>query len=234
MRYYLAVILSLSVFIGLSAQDVIEHGFGIELGGHHGSRRISSGSGQNFPQLQRQDSLESGVAGFSAGFMYTSRVNKIGFTTGLRYLETGYNIGMQPDDFDQERSFTREVKGRYVSVPFELNFYQDITPKNRVFFALGAAAHVHVGTKVTEFTFINGSQSGEADLPEDPEEAFRNAIFSINTSLGLDRKLSERWSVRLEPYFQFFLQGNLQGNFNRFNRNYYQLGARVMVRRFIF
>ena len=234
MRFLLSICCLLFCCSTAYAQEVVEQGIGVELGAHHGSRRISAGTGRNFLQLEEQDSLESGIGGLGVGFLYTSRVNKVGFTTGLRYLQTGYDVARRPDATQgEEFSFSQEVRAKYLSLPFELNFYQDIKPKDRVFFTLGVAAHFHLGTDVTEFTFTGDEQTGERVVPRDPEEEFRSPIVSLNTSLGYDRKFNERWSLRVEPNFQFFLQGNLKSNFERFNRNYYQLGVRVLVRRFI-
>jgi len=235
MRFSVLPLLFLLVTAGLSAQEVIEQGFCLELTGHHGSRRISAGSGVVFSELERQDSLESGVPGYGVGLMYTSRVNKIGFTTGVRFLETGFDVAVQSDRrAGSNRTFSQEVRARYISLPFELNFYQDITEKDRVFFALGLAAHLHLKTKTTQTDFIEGEQTGTMVLGDDPDNEFRSPIISLNTSLGFDRKFSERWSIRFEPFFQFFLQGNLKTNFDSTNRNYYQLGARVLARRAIF
>lgn len=216
-------------------QDVIEHGYGIEAGPLFGSSRLSSGSTVIGAGLERQDSLEMGVPGYGIGLIYTSRVNKIGFTTGLRYLQTGYQVAEQPvDQSGSERTFTQRASARYLSVPFELNFYQDIKPQDRVFFTLGAAAHFHLGTRVTQTNLVGGEAQGDVVLENDPDQPFRSPIISLNTSMGFDRKFSERWSMRIEPFFQFFLQSNLRDAVDQTNRNYFQVGARVLVRRAIF
>ncbi|NJC26744.1 outer membrane beta-barrel protein [Neolewinella antarctica] len=232
MRYFLLSILLCVCVPGLFAQDVIEQGYGIELAPHYGSRRISAGSGFPFTELERQDSLETGTAGYGIGIVYTSRVNKIGFTTGLRYLETGYDVDLQSDQRPGSgRTFSQKVRARYLSVPFELNFYQDITEKDRMFFTLGVAGHLHLGTSINQTNFQDGDRVDEQQLANDPDQSFRSPVFSINTAVGFDRKFNDRWSLRVEPFFQFFLQGNVKSNFDQTNRNYYQLGTRVLVRR---
>ncbi|OAV42625.1 outer membrane beta-barrel protein [Lewinella sp. 4G2] len=214
-------------------QDVVEQAYGIEVAPHFGNRRISAGSGVVFTELERQDSLESGRGGYGVGLIYTSRVNKIGFTTGVRYLQTGYSVAEQSDRrAGSNRTFSQEVTAQYLSIPFELNFYQDIKPEDRVYFSLGVAGHFHLKTETEQTDFIEGEEQGTIILEEDPETSFRPATISLNTSIGYDRKLSERLSFRVEPFFQFFLQGNLKSNFNQTNRNYFQVGSRVLVRRF--
>ena len=218
----------------LAAQSdgVIEQSVGLEVMAHRGNRRITAGQGVSFVELERQDSLESGVGGYSFGILYESRVNKIGFTTGVRYLETGYNIDEQPFRNEPDRRFSEEVRARYVSVPFELNFHQDITEKDRVSFMLGLAAHLHLKTVRNRTTSLDGVNQGTEEIPNDPDISFRSPIVSLNTGIAFDRRLGEKWALKVQPNFQFFLQGNQLETINQTNRNYYQLGVRLVVKRF--
>ena len=230
MRQLLTLLFLLTLATCALAQDVIERGYGIELTTHHGSRRLSGG--RVFTQLERQDSLESGRFGYGVGLIYTSRVDKIAFTTGLRYTQTGYVVDRQDDSRREGASFEQEATARYISVPFELNFYQNITDKDRVFFTMGVAAHLHIGTTINQTNFVNDEPTTEEELNLDDVVNYRSPVISLNTGLGFDRKLSDTWTLRLEPSFQFFLQGNLvDPDVSLFNRNYYQLGGRVLVRR---
>lgn len=215
--------------------QTIEKSFGVELSPHWGGRRISGGGGITFTELERQDSLEMGRWGYGFGLVFESRVDKIGFTTGLRYLETGYET--LPDNIggiNSGRSFSDVTLARYASIPFELNFYHDIKEKDRVNFLLGAASHLHLGTRTERTTFFDGEVEGAEVLPEDPDREYRPVTLSINTGIGFDRKLSEKWALKLQASFQFFLQGNLNATFDQTNRNYYQAGLRVTVRRLFF
>lgn len=220
--------------LSLAAQSdgVIEQSFSIELMPHRGNRRITAGQGVNFAELERQDSLESGVGGFGVGLLYESRVDKIGFTTGVRYLETGYSIEEQPLGGGTDLRFSEEVRARYVSIPFELNFHQNITEKDRVSFMLGAAANLHLKTVRERTTFADGISQGTEIFPNAADVSFRSPVISFNAGIALDRKLSDRWAIKLQPVFQFFLQGNQQESAGQTNRNYYQLGLRVVVKRF--
>lgn len=230
----LITVLLLLLSGALSAQ-VYEKSIGLELTPHQGNRRISAGSGVTFTELERQDSLETGRGGFSVGLMYDVRTDRIGFTTGIRYLETGYEVGQQPTNLDPNSTltFSETVEAQYLSLPFELNFHQSITEKDRVLFTLGIAGHLHLNTTITQSNFDDGVETSTEVLPDDPRVDYRSPVFSINTAIGFDRKLGENWSLRLQPNFQFFLQGNLKDDPDRTNRNYYQLGLRVVVRRFI-
>ncbi|MEM9526769.1 MAG: outer membrane beta-barrel protein [Bacteroidota bacterium] len=235
MCLYRIIVALLFFSTALSAQ-VYEKSIGLELAPHQGNRRVTAGSGVTFTELERQDSLEMGRGGFSAGLVYDVRTDKIGFTTGIRYLETGYVVGQQPTTLDPNSTltFSETVKAQYLSIPFELNFHQNITEKDRVLFTLGVAGHFHLNTNITQTNYDEGVETGSEVLPDDPTSSFRSPVFSINTGIGFDRKVSDNWSVRIQPNFQFFLQGNLKEDPNRTNRNFYQLGVRVVVRRFIY
>ncbi len=228
---YLVLLFSLFFCASLKAQTY-ERSYGLELAPHNGGSRISSGGGLGQLALERQDSVESGLGGFSVGFLFESRADKIGFTTGLRYIRTGYEVVEDNFDGPTVGLDTREkITAQYLEIPFELNFHQDITEKNRALFMLGVAANLHLGTDTERSTRLDGVEQGSIVLPEDPNREFRPVIFSLNTGIGFDRKLGENWAIRIQPYFRFFLQGNLKTNFDQLNRNYYQTGVRVVVKR---
>ena len=228
---FLSLALALLFVSGLCGQDVVEQGFGLEFAPHYGSGRIGSPDA-GLVELERLDSLNSGRAGFGLGVVYTSRVNRIGFTAGIRYLETGFETDEQSQRLRPGRSFTEVGRARFISLPFELNFYQDITPKDRVFFTLGLAGHLFLDNRIQQTNFLDGVEQEQITLPDDPSEDFRRFNLSFNTGLGFDRKFNEEWSMRIEPFFQFFLQPNIRPEAGQITRNYYQLGGRLLVRRF--
>lgn len=231
-RLVLGLLLLSPVSLLAQETDVVEQSFGVEFMPLRANRRISGGQGVTFRDLEMQDSLESGASGYQIGLLYESRVNKIGFTTGVRYLETGYVVADQPLFSDPETQFGDEVTARYIMIPFELNFHQNITDKDRVGFMLGAAANLHLKT-IRSRTFVrDGLAEDPVDLEADPGVSFRSPVISFQAGIAFDRKLSEKWALKLQPTFQFFLQGNQQQAANQTNRNYYQLGVRVMVKRF--
>jgi len=232
LRIFFCLLLSVPLYLLAQPSPVYEQSVGLEVGAHNGNRRISGGSGVTFFELERQDSLESGVGGMSYGILYESRADKIGFTTGVRYLETGYNVAEQAFRNTPQARFSDEVRAQYLSVPFELNFHQSITEKDRVSFMLGIAAQLHLKTVRTRTITEDGELVATEELPNDPDTDFRSPIVSLNTGIAFDRKLGEDWALKIQPNFQFFLQGNLQAQNNQTNRNYYQVGVRVVIKRF--
>jgi hypothetical protein len=226
----LLIFLFLSTSSALLAQTY-ERAFGIELAPHLGGRRLD-GTGLPFRQVELQDSLESGIPGFSLGLVFESRAGKLGFTTGIRYLETGYEVienGLNGPTIGAD--YQDEIRASYLSIPLDINFHQDITERDRASFTLGMAANLHLGTTTERTRFLDGVNQGTTTLPEDPNMPFRSILLAFNTGIAYDRKLSEKWAVKFQPYFTFFLQGNLQETFNAFNRNYYQTGIRLTVKR---
>lgn len=234
-RFASAIVLLLLFAFFLSPTleaQTYERAFGLEIAPHAGGRRISAGAGVPFQQLEAQDSLETGVGGYGIGLIFESRADKLGFTSGVRYLKTGYEALLESDEGPGLGPATLdEVTAHYISVPLELNFHQNITEKDRVLFMLGVSANIHLNTTTKQTQFFDGEVVSSGNLPDNATQEYRPVVLSLNTGLGFDRKLGEDWAVRIQPYFRFFLQGNLKTNFDQLNRNYYQTGLRVTVKR---
>ena len=225
----------LCLFPSLASAQVQERSYGLEAGLHQGGRRISAGASVPFLQLERQDSIESGRGGYTVGLLFESRAGKIGFTAGLRYLTTGYGFAETfADGPGFGTDFETEVRAQYLEIPFELNFHQDITERDRVSFMLGVGANVHLGTVTEETTIIEGVRQEPRRVEDDGTEGFRPLVVSLNTGMAYDRKLGDNFAVKVQPYFRFFLQGNLQQDFSAFNRNYFQTGVRLVFKRLVF
>ncbi|NJB84520.1 hypothetical protein GGR26_000265 [Lewinella marina] len=225
MRFLLICFLLFSTL--LSAQT-LERSFGLEVAPHYNQRRISGTNNITFTQLDRIDSLETGSAGYVLGLSYESRVDRIGYTTGIRYARVGYATLEQ--ESGQQTTFSDRVTGHYLSLPFEINFYQDVSEKDRALFLLGVAGQYHLGTRTRRTSFSDGGETGSEVLADDA--TYRPVVLSFITGIGYDRKLSSDWAIRFQPTFQFFLNGNLRPDTDILaNRNYYQVGLRVVVRR---
>lgn len=226
---YRIICLILALPVALPAQ-LLERGVGLELSPHYASSRITGGGNATFAQVADLDSLESGAYGYGFGLVYENRVERIGYTTGLRYTRTGLERLRQPVP-GTDTEFEETVTAHYLSVPFDLNFFQDITPDDRVFFTLGAGVEYHLGTKTRRVSYRGEEEIEDRILADDGAE-YRPLILSFGTAIGYDRKLSTDYAVRFQPYFRFFLNGNLrEGPDLLANRNYYQVGLRLVVRR---
>ena len=214
--------------LGLTAQT-LERSFGLELAPQYTSSRITGGSNVTFRELETIDSLENGTYAYGIGLVYESRVERIGFTTGLRYFRTGLDRLRQA--LPNNQGFTETVAAHYLALPFDVNFYQDVTPADRVLFTLGVGLQYHLGTR-TERTLYAGEDEVETITVDDSATEYRPFLISFGTAVGYDRKLSVDYALRVQPYFQFFLNGNLRPDTDFLaNRNYYQVGIRLVIRR---
>lgn len=230
-RLALLALLCLISAADLTAQ-VNERAFALEVALHQGGRRLT-GAGLDFRTLELQDSIEGGRGGYSVGLLFESRAGKLGFTSGVRYLRTGFTVtdnGTDGAGFGTD--VNDEITAEYVEIPFELNFHQDITPKDRVGFTFGLSANVHLRTVTRRITTIEGVAGLEEEVPDNFGADFRRVVPAFTTGLIYDRRLGERWAVKVQPFFRYFLRGNLAEEFNVFNRNYYQTGVRATVKRF--
>ncbi|MBB4079850.1 hypothetical protein GGR28_002477 [Lewinella aquimaris] len=222
-------VLFVALSLAASAQT-LERSIGLELSPQLSESRISGTNSATFTQLDRLDSLEQGGVGFGIGILYESRVDRIGFSTGLRYTRAGYATLEQPAP-GSATTFSDDVSANYLALPFDVNFYQDVTDNDRVLFVLGVALQYHLGTKIRRTTYANGAETGTETLADDAVD-YRPFVTSFLTGIGYDRKLSTDWAIRFQPTFQFFLNGNLRPDADTIaNRNYYQLGLRIVVRR---
>ncbi len=211
--------------------QTLERSFSLELTPQYGSQRISGTNTATFSQLERLDSLERGGFSYGLGVVYESRVDRIGYTTGLRFTHLGYSTSQQPEAGVAGGSFSEAVTANYLALPFELNFYQDATERDRVMFFLGAGVQYHLGTRTERTTFRDGQELGTEQVSDDDVD-YRGFVTSLTTGIGYDRKLSADWAIRFQPTFQFFLNGNLRpGDTTIANRNFYQVGLRLVVRR---
>ncbi|THH40633.1 porin family protein [Neolewinella litorea] len=227
MRFLLICFLLSSTLV---SGQTLERSFGLELSPHYNHRRISGTNNITFNQLNRMDSLETGSAGFVVGLSYESRVDRIGYTTGVRYAQVGYASLEQEGAGSGGGTFSDRVTGHYLTLPFEINFYQDVTEKDRALFLLGVAGQYHLATRTRRTSFADGGETGSELLTDDA--SYRPVVLSLITGIGFDRKLSTDWAIRFQPTFQFFLNGNLRPDTDILaNRNYYQVGLRVVVRR---
>jgi hypothetical protein len=215
-------------FLTADAQT-LERSFGLEVSPYVNNRRISGTALATISQLERIDSLEESSVGFGVGILYENRVDRIGWSSGLRYTRAGYGSLPQRTGTVGE-TIEREVQAHYLAVPFELNFYQDATPDDRVNFVLGVALQFHLATR----TFRSELRDGDEVARERVDDglSYRGLVPSFMTGIGYDRKLGDDWSIRFQPTFQYFLNGNLSDSPDLLaNRNLYQVGVRVTLRR---
>lgn len=228
LRFLFALLALLPALLGA---QTLERSFGLELTPHLGEQRISNSSNVTATRLERLDSLESGRPGFAIGLTYESRVDRIGYTTGLRYLRLGYETLQQEVPGAPDQRYADVVTANYLSLPFEVNFYQDVTENDRALFLLGVNGQYHLGTRTQRTTFTGGAESGSERLAYDASQ-YRPIIIAFVAGIGYDRKLSTDWALRVQPTFQFFLNGALRPETDApANRNYYQLGLRLVLRR---
>ena len=212
--------------------QTIERGFGLELYPHLSHRRLAGGSDLILDELAALDSLETGLFSYGFGLVYDNRFDRLGYTVGLRYARAGYRTLEQPigDPFDNV-GFRLTTTTDFLSLPLEINFWQDIDERNRVFFFFGGAVNYQLRTRVRRQDFEGGNVTNDEILPTSDFIDYRRLQFSLGTGIGYDRRLGTRLAVRLQPDVRFFLSSNtVRDEVERVSRNYFQLGLRATVR----
>lgn len=228
--------LLMSLTIPLSSQILGSSGIGIEVYPHFANRRLIAGNAFSFNEVRRIDSLESGKQGFGIGILYSKRSEKIGFQIGLRYLSTGYetargpvDINTQPSDFNE---FSENFTASFLEIPFQLNFYQNLGNKSALYFTLGTAAGLHLNSRADRVFY--SAESSETIDDFDTELNYRGLNFALITAIGFETTLNERWTLGIQPTFEYWLSGNVVTDAAGINRNLYNIGFRLSVRRELF
>jgi hypothetical protein len=132
---------------------------------------------------------------------------KVGFQTGLNYHQTGYGTIRQTIITDDGTSFDKEETIEYLSleIPFILNFYQEFSPKTRIYFLMGGTGVVNLRNQLK--TTIYNSEDAIGQTNTTKMEADNNDfVFSIYTGMGVEHFVSNRIGVFVQPSFQLLLK----------------------------
>jgi hypothetical protein len=229
---YLFPLLFAGLFLSeLEGQDVSyeDIGFGVELYPHLSNRRLLAGNSVTFAEVARIDSLEKADFGYGLGIFYAQRVERLGFHFGLRYLVTGYQTnndevpGQNPNV--QAVLFNQTYRAQLLEVPFQLNFYQNFGENTSFYFTLGAAASLHLNSRVNETTIVPNGPTTTEELITDVE--YRNLNFAMIAAMGVERRFN-KFTLGLQPTFEYWLGGNvLPRDDSELSRNLYNVGLRL-------
>jgi hypothetical protein len=206
-------------------------GWGVEVYPHLANNRLIAGGNIGFMEARRRDSLEVADFGYAAGVFYALRGEKIGYHFGLRYLVTGYETQRGPLDNDPflpaTFDYSEKFRAQYLELPFYVNFYQNISEKTSFFFTLGAAANIHLNSKIERTIYDPlGSVTGDF-TPEGT--VYRTVNFAMLSAIGIETTFNEKITFGFEPNFEYWLGGNVVESADFLTRNFYNIGLRMYV-----
>jgi hypothetical protein len=230
MRYLLVVVLLAAQAATLSAQRNT-FSWGFDLFPHYGHRRLAVDESYTQIQIDSLEAAERYRPGIGAGLFVSWRAQKVGFQTGLSYLNTGYRSPQTPFQPTDPNSinftdFRQVFRSQQIEIPACVYFYQELTPKDEFFFMFGTGLSYNFSNEDVLVRY-NGETTDPVE--SDPAFSFRAVNIAFQTAMGWERHLGERMTLSVQPTFRFWLSG-LYPSDTSINRNLYQLGFRIGFR----
>ena len=201
--------------------------YGLQVAPGFSFRKSLPLNGTNIDELIELDELEKGKFAYSAGARVELNLGKkVGFQTGVNFVQLGYATGRQ--------RFIRQIEGteviteresqfdfRNVEVPFILNFYQELSPQGRMYFKMGGSAIYSLSRReqTREYTEDVLTSDNTTSLT-----AGADANISVQTGMGYEHTLGNI-AVFVEPNFQYYLRS--QHEDFKFARQPYFLGVTI-------
>lgn len=207
----------------------VDFSYGISLFPNYSDRRLISFSFLSQEDIFSLDSLERGRFSYSGGVFAQWRSEKVGFQTGVNFMNTGYGtiretiLAGDPDEnLGNERSFV--FRNLNIEVPAELHFFQEMSPGNEFIFTLGMALSYNIAND--SYKLIHRDGSTDRTNISDRSQEFRAVNVAFITSVGWETALSESFSMAIQPTFEFWMRGLLPPTLE-LNRNLYNIGVKV-------
>lgn len=224
----IALALLLTAATALTAQSTFR--WGVNLYPNLTHRRLIALSNISQPAIDSIEKREVSRPSLSAGFTMGWRGKKLGFHTGINFVDAGYRTvkeatpeGDPKIELGSQRRFA--FQNNYFEIPAEVNFYQSLGERSAFYFMLGSAISINT-TNRYDTIYYSGervtSASGQADSDD-----FRRINYAFQTGMGWEYAFSERLMMVLTPTFKFWMRGVLKEN--DLNRNLYSIGLNARL-----
>ena len=184
------------------------------------------------PKIDSLEELEIARFSYSAGIHARWRTDRIGFQTGLNFVNSGHrtqrvaveSTDPAPPNATEKRTVYQHL---FIEAPAELYFFQEIDDKNDFFFMMGISFAYNLNN-ATNIIFYDGENSDV--VAEDVEDGeFSSINYSFLTGMGWEHHFNESFSLSLQPTFQFWLRPLFNDINVPLNRNLYALGLRASL-----
>ncbi|HHB51664.1 MAG TPA: hypothetical protein ENK75_01270 [Saprospiraceae bacterium] len=144
------------IFIGfiiiisaLQAGAQVGSEFGVSLYPHFSDRRLGYSRAYKQEFIDSIDRNEISRPSYEISLFWQKRSEKIGFYTGVGFLNTGYKTSIDtienaPDLYPNANRKRLDLKNINITLPVELNFFQRINDYNEFSFGLGLAISYNI------------------------------------------------------------------------------------------
>ncbi|NBC07005.1 MAG: outer membrane beta-barrel protein, partial [Bacteroidetes bacterium] len=184
MQKILGLALLLAIVFPATAQSSLQ--WGVELFPNLSFRRLLPRNDINRDQIDAVDDMEQGKFSYSAGLIATWRKDKLGFKTGLTFVESGYQTKRTevdlrdevPPGAEDERTAYQSL---FVEVPAEMLFFQNFDRKNQMYFSMGLTAAFNVDNRERVTYYFGDTQDVVTELiANNPQVDFGLMLFNQN------------------------------------------------------
>lgn len=225
------IILIMLLFISciLLAQTTFD--VGLSLYPSISNRRLIAFSNISEAEQNRLDSIEMNRLSYGIGLTAGWKGGKAGLQLGINYMNTGYRTikeAIPPDDPQSEQASNRRFsyQNTNLEVPVDVQFFQEVSPGNEFFFAMGTVFSFNLQNK-NQVILFSGESKTRAPL-EINEDDFRFFNYAFQAGMGWEKTFSERFALVVQPNFQFWFRGVLENN--ELNRSLYNFGLRIVAK----
>lgn len=227
MQRIFGLVLLLAFALPATAQSSLQ--WGVELFPNLSYRRLLPRNDINRDQIDAVDDMEQGKFSYSAGLVATWRKERIGFKTGLTFVESGYQkrrmeVDLRdnvPPGAEDERTAFQNL---FIEVPAEMLFFQNFDPKNQMYFSMGLAAAFNIDNRERVTYYFGDTQDVVSEQLDNSE--FSALHFSFVSGMGYQHDFDQGFSLFVQPTLQFWLTSLLNDPNAEFNRNLYAVGLR--------
>jgi outer membrane translocation and assembly module TamA len=194
-------------------------------------RRLIAQDVINRAEVDSLEELEIAKISYSAGALVRWRSEKIGFQTGINYMNSGHRtrrVPVEPVDpapslgATEKRTVFRNI---FIEVPAELQFFQELNDNNDFLFMMGITLSYNINN-TTDLVFYNGESQEVVEQPTDNDQ-FSRVNYSFIAGMGWEHQFGENFIMSLQPTFQFWLRPLLNDINLPLNRNLYAVGLRA-------
>jgi hypothetical protein len=218
-------------FITASISAQATFSWGINGTPNFSHRRLIAQDVIDRPVIDSLEALEIARFSYSAGLHVRWRTDRVGFQTGLNFVNSGHRTQRvlvessdpAPPNADEKRTVYQHL---LIEAPAELYFFQEIDEKNDFFFMMGLS-FAYMLNNSANIIFYNGESSDVVTATEDGR--FSSINYSFLTGMGWEHDFNERFSLSLQPTFQFWLRPLFNDISVPLNRNLYAVGLRASL-----
>ena len=208
-----------------------EFSWGLEAYPNYSHRRLIAQTSIPSNEARVLEDLETGRFSYSAGLFAQWRGGRAGFQTGLRFTNTGYQTIRTPlsaDDTPPPGATEKRIdyQNLFLEAPAELQFIQELDDNNDFFFMVGMALAYNLSN--TNKTIYYSGNTSSANSEKANNEDFASFSYSFLSGMGWEHRFNDRFSIVLQPTFQFWFKALLVEA--DINRNLYSVGLRMAVK----